>query len=162
MSLFRIMPVLGVALLTGFAGVALAQDTVAGEAEAGASTQASGPTTAEADVVTSLADKFAELDTDRNGLLSAAEAEADPTVGAAYESFDTTNTIEDSASNARAGGITLEQFEAGMQAAARSGAIGPPVSGGETYLVYPDGTMERVKGTGADAKGKLQPNPSRK
>lgn len=128
------------------------------EADASAMSQTDGQTATSADVVTSLADKFAELDANNDDLLSQQEAQADATVGAAYESFDTGETIEQRESNARPGGITREQFEAGMQAAASNGAIGPPVSGGETYKVYPDGTMERVKGTEAAAQGKSQPD----
>ena len=154
---YRIVTTLGLAIMAGMACAALADEHAGVEADASAMTQTEGQASASGDVVTSLADKFAELDRNDDGLLSQSEAEADPTVGAAYESFDTTGTIEDSAQNARPGGITVEQFEAGMQAAASSGAIGPAVSGGETYKVYPDGTMERVKGTGVDAQGKLQP-----
>ena len=153
----RTVTTLGLVIIAGMAFAALADEHAGVEADASAMTQTEGQAAATGDVVTSLADKFAELDENGDGLLSQTEAESDPTVGATYESFDTTGTIEDSAQNARPGGITVEQFEAGMQAAASSGALGPPVSGGETYKVYPDGTMERVKGTGVDAQGKLQP-----
>jgi hypothetical protein len=152
---------LGFVIMAGTVFATPAAEPVGAEAQRSTMTRSQGDAAPDSDVVTSLSDKFAELDANNDGLLSQAEAEADPTVGAAYESFDTTNTIEDRARNARPGGITVQQFEAGMQAAATSGAIGPPVSGGETYLVYPDGTMERVKGTSADDRGKLTPNPPR-
>lgn len=95
-----------------------------------------------------ISEKFQQLDRNGDGLLSRSEAEADYAIGNLYDSFDTSATIEKGSENS-AEGITEEQFEAGMQALAKgSGAIGPAVSGGETILIYPDGTMERVKGTG--------------
>ena len=95
-----------------------------------------------------ISEKFRQLDRNGDGLLSRSEAEADYTIGALYDSFDTSATIEGGSSESAGSGITLEQFEAGMQALASGGVIGPSASGGETILVFPDGTMERVKGTG--------------
>ena len=99
-----------------------------------------------------IADKFDQLDRNDDGLLSREEAQADYEIGNLYDSFDTSATIENAAKNSSADGITHEQFEAGMQALAKGGTIGPAASGGETILVFPDGTMERVKGTGIQPK----------
>lgn len=87
-----------------------------------------------------LATLFHQLDTDHNDLLSRQEAAAEPAIAKAYDSFDTDETIQQPARNAHAGGITFDQFQAGMAAARDSGAFGPAASGGERYLVYPDGT----------------------
>ncbi|MBS63696.1 MAG: hypothetical protein CMN27_12205 [Salinisphaera sp.] len=95
-----------------------------------------------------ISEKFAQLDRNGDGRLTREEAEADYTIGHLYDSFDTSATIEGGTTENSGRGITLEQFEAGMQALASGGVIGPSASGGETILVFPDGTMERVKGTG--------------
>ncbi|MFC3105229.1 hypothetical protein [Salinisphaera aquimarina] len=100
------------------------------------------------DASTDLAARFAQLDSNGDGLLSRTEAEADSTLSDMYDSLDTSPTIEDSATNAKPGGITLDQFESGMEAAQSGGTVGPAASGGETFKVYPDGTHERVEGTG--------------
>ncbi|MES1926605.1 hypothetical protein [Salinisphaera sp. T31B1] len=91
---------------------------------------------------------FQRLDSNGDGVISQSEAEADARVSRLYDTLDTRGTIENSAANANAEGITQAQFEAGMTAAQRSGAVGPAASGGETYKVYPDGSQERVEGTG--------------
>lgn len=99
-----------------------------------------------------MSNKFRQLDTNGDGLLSREEAQADSAIGSLYDSFDTSGTMEKHARNTRPGGITEEQFEAGLQTTASGGTIGPAASGGETLLVYPDGTMERVKGSGIQPK----------
>lgn len=95
---------------------------------------------------TTLPALFKQLDANGDGLLSQEEANAVPTLGEAYESFNTHATIQQPAKNAHEDGITLQQFEAGMQAAKRSGAFGPAVSGGEKYWVYPDGSRVSANG----------------
>lgn len=117
-------------------------------ADASTSSQANNHDTGDIQI----SDKFRQLDANGDGLLSREEAQADTTIGALYDSFDTSGTIEKQARNKRPGGITEEQFEAGLQATASGGTIGPAASGGETLLVYPDGTMERVKGSGIQPK----------
>lgn len=89
---------------------------------------------------TSLPALFKQLDANGDGLLSRQEAAAVPSIANAYDSFDTQSTIQQPDDNAHPAGITLQQFQAGMQAANRSGAFGPAVSGGQTYLQYPDGS----------------------
>lgn len=95
-----------------------------------------------------VAQVFERLDSNDDGRLSRAEAQAAPRIAELYSSLDTSETLEAHARESGAAGITLEQFEAGLQAADTGGVVGSPVSGGETLLVYPDGTHERVKGTG--------------
>ena len=101
---------------------------------------------------TSLNDKFNQLDRNDDGMLTRAEAQRDPTIASVYASFDTSATLEAQAKHPDAEGITREQFEAGMQAAASGGVVGAPVSGGETYRIYPDGTIEIVEGTGVNSR----------
>ncbi len=99
-----------------------------------------------------LAAQFKQLDSNSDGLLSENEARASSRVSELYESLDTSGTIEADARNNQPGGITYDQFEAGMTAADKSGSVGPAASGGETFKVYPDGTSERVEGTGVGKK----------
>lgn len=93
---------------------------------------------------TALPALFEQLDANGDGLLSRQEAAAVPSIADVYDSLDTRATIQQPSKNAHAAGITLQQFEAGMQAADTSGAFGPAASGGQTYLVYPDGSREPV------------------
>ena len=95
---------------------------------------------------------FERLDSDGDGMLSQAEAQANPRVSELYESLDTSNTLEEHARNSQPG-ISRDQFEAGMAAAETSGAVGPAAAGGETYKVYPDGSREQVEGTGVGKSG---------
>ncbi|RJS95082.1 hypothetical protein [Salinisphaera sp. Q1T1-3] len=92
---------------------------------------------------------FDQLDRNHDALLSPEEIKADPALADAYDSFDTGPTIQQPADNAKKGGITFAQFEAGLQAARHDGRFGPAVSGGERYLVYPDGSRVRLE-SGAD------------
>lgn len=132
----RIVIGLGIAMVAASA-VAAESGSAAGTTNDGL-TQDSG----------TLAARFHELDANGDGVLSRSEAEASSTVASLYESLDTSATIEDSATNAKPDGITLDQFESGMQAAHSGGTVGPAASGGETYKVYPDGSREKVEGTG--------------
>ncbi len=85
---------------------------------------------------------FDQLDRNGDALLSRDELAANPAIADAYDSFDTTSTIQQPAENTRPGGITYAQFAAGMEAAGQSGAFGPAVSGGQRYLEYPDGSRQ--------------------
>jgi len=85
-----------------------------------------------------------QLDANGDGLLSKAEANAVPSIGDAYDWFDTGATIQQPQQKASSNGITLDQFEAGMQAAGQGGAFGPSVSGGNHYLQYPDGSRDEL------------------
>ncbi|MGN8197588.1 hypothetical protein ACS8Y6_02725 [Salinisphaera sp. RV14] len=98
----------------------------------------------------SLAAEFHKLDTNNNGVLSRSEAQANPTVAKRYDSMDTNASIKSDPrarkSDVSAGGITLKQFEAGMQAA-HGGTVGPAVSGGETYIVMKNGSKRKLPKT---------------
>lgn len=87
---------------------------------------------------------FNQLDANGDGYLSRAEASAAQPIADMYDSMDTNDTLEKQARHGNAG-IDYAQFKAGIEAARSSGAFGPPVSGGQTYLVYPDGHRELVK-----------------
>jgi|AntDeeMetagen681_2_1112603.scaffolds.fasta_scaffold04696_2 hypothetical protein len=136
---------LAVVLMAASPGAALADAT---NGQTGAPSNTDNAETGDIE----MSDKFRQLDANGDGLLSREEAQADPAIGSRYDSFDTSGTMEKHARNTRPGGITEEQFEAGLQATASGGTIGPSASGGETLLVYPDGTMERVKGSGIQPK----------
>ncbi|WP_348760800.1 hypothetical protein [uncultured Salinisphaera sp.] len=102
---------------------------------------AAGP--ADQDTVT-LRTLFNQLDRNGDEVLSRDELEANPAIADAYDSFDTGQTIQQPVENTRPGGVTYAQFAAGMQAAGKSGAFGPAVSGGQRYLEYPDGSREAL------------------
>ena len=100
----------------------------------------------------SLQTLFERLDSDNDGTLTRAEAEANPRVAEIYDSLDTRENIENPSTNAPAEGINFNQFEAGMTADREGkGTVGPAASGGETYLVYPDGSRERIDDSGIDS-----------
>lgn len=127
---------------------------VAGALAAGATavTQAAETDANGADATISLETLFERLDSDDDGTLSRAEAEANPRVAEIYDSLDTRENIENPSSNAPADGVNFDQFEAGMTADRDGkGTVGPAASGGETYLVYPDGSRERIDDSGIDA-----------
>lgn len=87
---------------------------------------------------------FDQLDANGDGYLSRAEAGAAQPIADMYDSMDTNDTLEKQAKHGNAG-IDYAQFKAGIEAARSSGAFGPAASGGQTYLVYPDGHRERIK-----------------
>ena len=90
--------------------------------------------------------QFSALDRNGDGVLSRAEASASDTVADLYDSLDTSDTIEQDASQGTPNGITREQFQAGMQArGSGSGSVGPAVSGGETYTIMRDGSRNSRK-----------------
>lgn len=89
--------------------------------------------------------QFDMLDTNDNGVISRAEAQASPELSKLYGTFDTSATIEDEARKpGHPQGITLAQFKAGIQAMG-SGVVGPAASGGATYIVLQDGTRIKKK-----------------
>ncbi|GAB3680647.1 hypothetical protein [Salinisphaera aquimarina] len=99
---------------------------------------------------TALRTQFSALDTDGNGMLSRSEAAQSPQLSKMYDSLDTSQTIE---GGAQSGGLTLDQLQAGLQAqASGSGAVGPAVSGGETYTLMKDGS-KKLKSTTSGATG---------
>ncbi|MES1938281.1 hypothetical protein C27AD_18068 [Salinisphaera hydrothermalis C27AD] len=87
---------------------------------------------------------FDQLDANGDGYLSRAEASAVEPIANMYDSMDTNATLEKQAKHSNPG-IDYAQFKAGIEAARSSGAFGPAVSGGQTYLVYPDGHRVQVK-----------------
>lgn len=87
---------------------------------------------------------FDQLDANGDGYLSRAEASAAEPIADMYDSMDTNETLEKQARHGNAG-IDYAQFKAGIEAARSSGAFGPAASGGETYLVYPDGHRQRIE-----------------
>lgn len=87
---------------------------------------------------------FDQLDANGDGYLSRAEANAVQPIADMYDSMDTNATLEKQAKHGNAG-IDYAQFKAGIEAARSSGAFGPAASGGQTYLVYPDGHRVLVK-----------------
>lgn len=87
---------------------------------------------------------FDQLDANGDGYLSRAEASAVEPIANMYDSMDTNATLEKQAKHSNPG-IDYAQFKAGIEAARSSGAFGPAVSGGQTYLVYPDGHRVQIK-----------------
>lgn len=134
---------------TGFAQTGAGTDT-------GASASANvGGTNAGVSTSTTASAMFKKLDVNGDGVLSATEAKANPQVADLYESMDTNASIK---TDPKAGkgdgnveGVTLDQFKAGIQAAA-AGSAGPAVSGGGIYTQMRDGTMKKT----GEAKSKLQ------
>lgn len=136
---------LGIAL---YAGAALAaQNGMHSTPRRGAT----GPTRTDSNA--SLRARFNTLDTNGDGVISRSEAQADPRLTSMYDSFDTRNTLETKARGSHPRGITLDQFEAGMQAAAHGGVVGPAVSGGGTYVLMKNGQMRPVS-SGQGRRGK--------
>ncbi len=132
---------------TGFA----AQNGTSAGMNGSASVGAGG---ANASMNSSASAEFRALDTNGDGVISRTEASKSPALAKAYDSFDTSGTIEDKAKNGGAGGITPEQFQAGMQAAhSKSGVVGDAVSGGETYTMMKDGT-QKLKGSTSAMKNR--------
>ena len=86
---------------------------------------------------------FDQLDANGDGYLSRAEASAVEPIANMYDSMDTNATLEKQAKHSNPG-IDYAQFKAGIEAARSSGAFGPAVSGGQTYLVYPDGHRVQI------------------
>lgn len=86
--------------------------------------------------------QFNLLDSNGDGAISRAEAQASPELTALYASFDTSATIEDDARQTRVNGITRAQFRAGLEALGE-GVVGPAVSGGGTYILMEDGSKVR-------------------
>lgn len=135
----------GLAIVTGSAFAASGMGALS-DASVGAGASAGG-TQAGMSTSGSLAAQFHKLDTNGDGVLSPSEAKADPTVAKLYDSMDNNASIKTDPhakkGNESPGGITLNQFEAGMQAA-RGGAAGPAVSGGETYTVMKNGSKRMM------------------
>ena len=100
---------------------------------------------------------FDQLDANGDGYLSRAEASAAQPIADMYDSMDTNATLEKQAKHGNAG-IDYAQFKAGIEAARSSGAFGPAVSGGQTYLVYPDGHRVQIKpGASSQANDNSKP-----
>ncbi|WP_348766028.1 hypothetical protein [uncultured Salinisphaera sp.] len=138
---------LGLAMVSSL-GIA-AQNGAAASAHANASQSGAG-----IDAEAAINTQFDALDTNGDGVLSRAEAEANPRVSALYDSMDTADTIEDRDKQSMPDGISREQFQAGMQAASSgSGSFGPAVSGGETYTIMRDGTRQLKQGASNAATG---------
>ncbi|MES1929798.1 hypothetical protein SADO_11089 [Salinisphaera dokdonensis CL-ES53] len=140
---------LGLAMVTG-AGMAAQGSTATGVGvDAGVNAvgnQARVNTSASANT------QFNALDRNGDGVLSRAEASANESVSALYDSLDTSETIEDRAKEGTPHGITREQFEAGLQAqSSGSGSVGPAVSGGETYTIMRDGSRKLKESAGNTA-----------
>ncbi|AWN14721.1 hypothetical protein [Salinisphaera sp. LB1] len=135
----------GLAIVTGSA-LAASGMGASGNTGASAGAAQAGSTSSRA----SLAAEFHKLDTNNNGVLSRSEAQANPTVAKLYDSMDTNASIKSDPrakkSDVSAGGITLKQFEAGMQAA-HGGTAGPAVSGGQTYIVMKNGSKRKLPKT---------------
>lgn len=127
---------LGLAMVSGLGIAAQNGSGASAQVDAG---QGGASINAEAAINT----QFDALDTNGDGRLSRAEAQSSSRVSALYDSMDTAGTIEDRAEQSATDGITRDQFQAGMQAAASgSGSIGPAVSGGETYTMMRDGSRK--------------------
>jgi len=138
---------------TGFA----AQNGASTHTNSSASVGAGG---ANAGMSSSASAEFRALDTNSDGMISRTEASKSPALAKAYDSFDTSGTIEDKAKNGKTGGITPEQFEAGMQAAhSKSGAMGDSVSGGGTYIQMKDGS-QKLKEKSSSMKHSMGDNMS--
>ncbi len=140
---------LGLAMVSGL-GVAAQNGAAVG---ASAQTNA-GQSGVGIDMEASINTQFDALDTNGDGVLSRSEAESNPRISALYDSMNTADTIEDSAKESTPNGLTRDQFQAGMQAAASgSGSLGPAASGGETYTIMRDGSRKLKQGaTGAASK----------
>lgn len=104
-----------------------------------------GTTQAGATGSSSLAAEFHKLDANGDGVLSPSEAKANAKVAKLYSSMNTGASIQTDPqakkSDESTGGVTLNQFEAGMQAAS-GGSAGPAVSGGQTYTVMRNGSKQ--------------------
>lgn len=125
-------------------GLAMVAGT--GFAQPGSSTRAGAQATGTS-VSSALEVRFHQLDTNDDGRLSRVEAQADPRIADLYDSLDTSSTMERNSSNAAvAGGISLDQFTAGMEAAMEGGVVGPAVSGGGTYIQMRDGSLRKADG----------------
>jgi|GEM_PF-1944875 len=134
--------------------IALSLAMVAGSGMAAqsstAATTSSNGSGASVGTNTSITAEFRALDSNGDGVISRAEAAKSPALAEAYDSFDTSDTIEDEGKSSMPSGITMEQFEAGMQAAhGKTGVVGSAVSGGETYTQMKDGSMKLKDKTSA-------------
>lgn len=127
----------------GFAG----QGSMGMNAGNSTSTNAVGHSTG-ADTDRALGTQFRALDSNGDGAISRSEAASNPQLARMYDSLDTSATIEDRAKQSTPSGLTFDQFKAGMQAnASGSGALGPSVSGGETYILMKDGSKRLKSGS---------------
>lgn len=135
----------GLAIVTGTSFAAIAGTEGSMQAGMDANTQSSG----------SVAALFQKLDTNNNGVLSQSEAQANPTVARLYDSMNTGASIKTDPKAEQgadqAGGITMAQFRAGMEAAS-GGTAGPAVSGGQTYTVMKDGMTHQADNAMSGAK----------
>ncbi|MES1927122.1 EF-hand domain-containing protein [Salinisphaera sp. T31B1] len=146
--------------------IALSLAMVAGSGLAAQGSAMSGSASASgmdqnANVDASVAAQFRSLDTNGDGVISRSEASKDPALAKAYDSFDTSATMEaDARQNGPVGGITLEQYEAGMQAAhSNAGVVGDSVSGGQTYIMMKDGS-KRLKSDTSNAQQRMRSGAS--
>lgn len=102
----------------------------------------------------SLTAEFHKLDTNGDGVLSPSEAKANDKVSKLYGSMNTNASIKSDPrakqGDASTGGITLNQFQAGMQAAS-GGTAGPAVSGGQSYTVMKDGSKRMMSNSAQQA-----------
>lgn len=142
---------LGLAIVTGSAFAADAGMSSASGADT--DMQASGSAQGGASSNSALAARFKQLDTNGDGTLSRSEALASQQVSSMYDSLNTNETIEKQAKKPGANGITLDQFEAGMQAAQNGGVVGDSVSGGGTYTVMKNGARKVTHVAGEAAGG---------
>ncbi len=105
---------------------------------------------------------FNALDSNHDGVISRGEASANPALKSLYASFDTSDTLEKQAKKKHPlGGITFDQFKAGMEAASH-GNIGPSVSGGHNYILMKNGTKKRVYHTPSGGTYILTANKSKR
>jgi len=136
------------------AGTGFAQTDTSTDTGASASVNAGG-TNAGISTSTTASAMFKKLDVNGDGVLSATEAKANSQVADLYESMDTNASIKTDPTAGKGDGnvegVTLDQFKAGIQAAA-AGSAGPAVSGGGIYTLMRDGTMKKT----GEAKSKLQ------
>ena len=138
---------IGLAMAAG-GGSVMAQDSMqnSGERNAGAERQTQMSDSA-------LRTRFDALDANGDGVLSRSEAADSEEVAEIYDSLDTSATIEDRESQSSPGGITFDQFQAGLQARG-AGVVGPAVSGGQTYIIMRDGTR-RLKDADGQSGGDM-------